>query len=317
MHDHHDHSHDHGHKHRHTHAHDHHHAPKDFGRAFMVGLSLNIGFVLAETTAGMMGNSMALIADAGHNLGDVLGLVVAWAGVTLAKRKPDPRFTFGLGKSSVLAAIANAMLLLVAVGVITVEAIERLRNPAPVATTLVMAVAACGVLVNGVTAWMFSGGSKTDINIRAAFLHMAADAAISAGVVVAGFVIMLTGMTWIDPAMSLLLNAVIVWGAWNVLKTAAVMILSAVPHDRNLDEIKASLMRLPGVRDVTDLHVWPLSSQDVALSCHLVIPAGHPGDAFLTEAARLMKSRFSITHPTFQIDLESRGACPLHAKETA
>lgn len=324
-HDHHhddDHSHDHAHDKDHAHAHgnrrhghNHHghdHAPNDFGRAFAIGLILNIGFVIAEAIFGLLGNSMALLADAGHNLGDVLGLVVAWAGVSLAKRGPSARFTFGLGKTSVLAALINAMFLLVAVGAITYEAIVRFFNPEPVATTTVMIVAAAGVLVNGVTALMFASGRKGDINIRGAFLHMAADAGISAGVVIAGFVIALTGLVWLDPLMSIVLNAVIIWGTWDLLKSATTMALSGVPHDIDIEDVRASLLRLPGVTEVCDLHVWALSTRDKALSCHLVMPAGHPGDAFLTEAARLMRSRYEIGHPTFQIDLEKRANCPLH-----
>jgi cobalt-zinc-cadmium efflux system protein len=313
----HDHDHAHGKDHGHAHhghkrdAHGHDHAPKDFGRAFAIGLTLNIGFVIAEVVFGILGNSMALLADAGHNVGDVLGLIVAWAGMTLSRRGPTARFTFGLGKSSVLAALLNAMFLLVAVGAITFEAIQRLLNPEPVATTTVMIVAAAGVVVNGVTALMFASGSKNDINIRGAFLHMAADAGISAGVVVAGAVIALTGLVWIDPAMSLLLNAVIIWGTWGLLKSASAMALSAVPHEIDIEDVRAALMRLPDVRDVCDLHVWALSTRDIAMSCHLVMPAGHPGDAFLTEAARVMKARFDINHPTFQIDFDRRTSCPL------
>lgn len=309
----HDHGHSHRHKHGHGHGHAHDHAPADFGRAFAIGLTLNIAFVIIEVAFGILGNSMALLADAGHNLSDVLGLLVAWAGLTLAKRPPSERFTFGLGKSSVLAALLNAMFLLLAVGAITVEAVQRLLNPAPVATTTMMLVAAAGVVVNGVTAWMFARGSKGDINIRGAFLHMAADAGISAGVVVAGFVISLTGLIWIDPAMSLVLNLVIIWGTWSLLKSATAMALSGVPQDTDLADVRAALMRLPGVQDVCDLHVWSLSTRDRAMSCHLIMPSGHPGDAFLTEAARVMKARFEIIHPTFQIDFEKRAECPLHA----
>ena len=308
---------DHGHTHAtggHHHAgHGHDHAPRDFGRAFAFGLTLNIGFVIAETIYGLLGNSMALLADAGHNLGDVLGLIVAWAGLTLSRRGPSARFTFGLGTSSVLAALLNAIFLLVAVGAITYGAVQRLLHPEPVATTMVMMVAAAGVVVNGVTALMFAGGSKGDINIRGAFLHMAADAAISAGVVVAGLIIALTGLVWIDPAMSLLLNAVIIWGTWGLLKSAGAMALAGVPHDLEVEDVRATLLRLPGVQEVCDLHVWSLSTRDIAMSCHLVMPTGHPGDAFLTEVARLLKSRFQINHPTLQIDFERRAAaCPLH-----
>lgn len=300
----------HSHSHDHDHA-GHDHAPRDFGRAFAIGLTLNISFVIAETIYGILGNSMALLADAGHNLGDVLGLIVAWAGVTLAKRRPSSRFTFGLGQSSVLAALLNSLFLLVAVGAITFEAVLRLLNPEPVATTTVMIIATLGVLVNGLTAMMFASGRKGDINIRGAFLHMAADAGISAGVVVAAGVIALTGLVWIDPTMSLVLNFVIIWGVWGLLKSSGAMALAGVPQDIEIEEVRAALLRLPEVREVCDLHVWPLSTRDVAMSCHLVMPSGHPGDAFLTEAARVMKARFDINHPTFQIDFEKRSDCPL------
>ena len=312
MHDHHHHDH-HGHGHKHHHGHHHDHTPKDFGRAFMVGLVLNIGFVIAETAAGIIGNSMALIADAGHNAFDVVGLMVAWAGLSLAKRKPSARFTFGLGKTSVLAAFINGMLLLVAVGAITIEAVQRLMTPQPVATNMMMAVAAAGVVINGITAFMFAGGAKSDINIRGAFIHMAGDAAISAGVVIAGFVISLTGLVWIDPLMSLVLNIVIVIGTWGLLTQASRMALAGVPDDVDPEAIRSTLLGLPGVRDVCDMHVWSLSTQDKAMSCHLVMPAGHPGDAFLVEAARIMKARHKIAHPTFQIDLERQVDCPLLA----
>ena len=279
----------------------------------MVGLVLNIGFVIAETAAGIIGNSMALIADAGHNAFDVVGLMVAWAGLSLAKRKPSARFTFGLGKTSVLAAFINGMLLLVAVGAITIEAVQRLMTPQPVATNMMMAVAAAGVVINGITAFMFAGGAKSDINIRGAFIHMAGDAAISAGVVIAGFVISLTGLVWIDPLMSLVLNIVIVIGTWGLLTQASRMALAGVPDDVDPEAIRSTLLGLPGVRDVCDMHVWSLSTQDKAMSCHLVMPAGHPGDAFLVEAARIMKARHKIAHPTFQIDLERQVDCPLLA----
>lgn len=315
-HGHHDHHHGHGHKHGHHHGHGHHHhhhdhAPKDFGKAFLIGLILNVSFVIAEVVAGMIGNSMALIADAGHNAFDVLGLIVAWAGMNFAKRPPNARYSFGLGKSSVLAAFINGMLLLVAVGAITIEAVQRLMNPAPVATNLMMAVAAAGVVVNGITAFMFARGAKSDINIRGAFIHMAGDAAISAGVVVAGLIISITGLVFIDPMMSLVLNVVIVWSTWGLLISASRMALSGVPDDVDPDAIRSTLLGLPGVREVCDLHVWSLSTQEKAMTCHLVMPAGHPGDAFLIEAARIMKARYKIGHPTFQIDLERQVNCPL------
>lgn len=309
-------SHDHDHakaapSHAHHHGHGHDHAPKDFGAAFAIGLTLNIGFVVAETIFGLVGNSVALLADAGHNLGDVLGLIVAWVGVILSKRRPNARFTFGLGKSSILAALLNAMFLLVAVGAIGLEAIQRLLHPEPVATGLVMVVAAVGVLVNGVTAWMFAGGSKGDINIRGAYLHMAADAGISAGVVVAGFVISLTGWLWLDPVMSLVLNVVILWGTWGLMKSALTMVLSGVPDGTDLDDVRSYLLSLPGVTDIGDLHVWSLSTKDTALSVHLIMPGGHPGDALLSTACHELAERFRINHPTFQVDLTKGAPCPL------
>ncbi|MDB5596165.1 MAG: czcD2 [Hyphomicrobiales bacterium] len=324
-----DHTHDHPHKSvaaspaPHGHAphgqghHHHDHAPQDFGKAFAIGLVLNGGFVIVEVIYGLIGNSVALLADAGHNLGDVLGLVVAWVGVILSRRKPSARFTYGLGKSSILAALLNAMFLLVAVGAISWEAIQRMISPEPVATTMVMVIAAIGVLVNGVTAWMFASGRKGDINVRAAFVHMAADAGLSAGVVLAGFVIAMTGLFWIDPLMSLLLNAVILWSTWDLLKSATTMVLSGVPEGTDLGELREFLLGVPGVTDVRDLHVWSLSTKDVALTCHLVMPDGHPGDAVLLEAAHELEEHFSINHPTFQIDVGREVSCPLHPARPA
>ncbi|MDB5649312.1 MAG: czcD [Hyphomicrobiales bacterium] len=295
-----------------VHGHGHDHAPKDFGKAFAIGLILNTGFVVVEVIYGLLGNSVALLADAGHNLGDVLGLVVAWIGVILSRRKPSARFTYGLGKSSILAALLNAMFLLVAVGAIGWEAIQRMIAPEPVATTTVMVIAAIGVFVNGITAWMFASGRKGDINVRAAFIHMAADAGLSAGVVLAGFIIAMTGLFWIDPMMSLVLNAVILWSTWDLLKSATTMVLSGVPEGTDMGELRTYLLSLPGVTDVRHLHVWSLSTRDVALTCHLVMPDGHPGDAMLAEAAAEVKEHFSINHPTFQIDVGRAGTCPIH-----
>jgi cobalt-zinc-cadmium efflux system protein len=268
------------HDHNHAHGPDGHiHAPANFGPAFAIGISLNTAFVIVEGIFGYASNSMALVADAGHNLSDVLGLVVAWVAVILSNRAPSPRFTYGLRGSSILAALFNAVFLLVAVGAIGWEAIQRLLHPEPVAGVTVMVVAAVGILINGITAWLFASGSKGDLNIRGAYLHMAADAAVSMGVVVAGLVILITGWTWLDAATSLAISAVIVWGTWGLLRDSAAMSMSAVPPGIDPAAVRGHLEKCAGVTQVHDLHIWPMSTTEVALTCHLVIPAGQPGDA--------------------------------------
>jgi cobalt-zinc-cadmium efflux system protein len=305
----HEHARDHG-----DHAHDsrtHVHAPASFGTAFAIGIGLNTAFVILEVIFGFVSNSMALIADAGHNLSDVLGLVVSWVAVMLSKRTPSARFTYGLRGSSILAALFNAMFLLVIVGAIAWEAIQRLMNPEPVAGITVMIVAAAGISVNGLTAWLFASGRKGDLNIRAAYLHMAADAVVSAGVVVAGIVILFTGWTWLDAATSLVISAVIVWGTWGVLRDGAAMSLSAVPSDIDPGAVRGYLESCGGVAQVHDLHIWSMSTTEVALTCHLVIPAGAPGDAYLMEIARKLKHDFGIQHPTLQVETDLDTPCVL------
>ena len=312
-HDGHDHDgHDHGHDHDHgAHRGGHVHAPASFGKAFAIGVALNVGFVVVEAVYGVLSNSMALLADAGHNLGDVLGLLVAWLASELVKRAPSDRFTYGLRGSSILAALFNAVFLLVTVGAISWEAILRLGSPEPVAERTVMIVAAIGIAVNGVTAWLFASGGKHDINLRGAFLHMASDALVSAGVVVAGLVILLTGWLWLDPVVSLAINAIIVWGTWGLLRDSLGMSMAAVPTQIDPSALRAFLSSREGVAAIHDLHVWPVSTTETALTCHLVMPAGHPGDAFLhTLAAELAKS-FKIGHPTIQIEIEPQLACAL------
>ena len=317
-HDHDGHVHAHDHDHDHDHAHDHGaqrgghvHAPASFGKAFAIGVALNVGFVVVEAVYGVLSNSMALLADAGHNLGDVLGLLVAWLASELVKRAPSDRFTYGLRGSSILAALFNAVFLLVTVGAISWEAIQRLGSPQPVAERTVMIVAAIGIAVNGVTAWLFASGGKHDINLRGAFLHMASDALVSAGVVVAGLVILLTGWLWLDPVVSLAINAIIVWGTWGLLRDSLGMSMAAVPTQIDPSALRAFLSSREGVAAIHDLHVWPVSTTEIALTCHLVMPAGHPGDAFLhTLAAELAKS-FKIGHPTIQIEIEPQLACAL------
>lgn len=312
-HEHDDHDHHHGADRGHGHdlSHGHAHAPKDFGMAFAVGTALNLGFVVIEAAYGILANSMALLADAGHNLSDVFGLLMAWGAATLAKRAPSLRFTYGLRSSSILAALANAIFLLVAVGAIVWEAVYRLAAPEPVASSTVMIVAAIGIVVNGITAWLFASGSKDDINIRGAFLHMAADALVSVGVVIAGAVIAVTAWLWIDPVVSLVIAAVIIYGTWDLLKESAGLALHGVPPGIDAASVRAHLERLPGVTNVHDLHIWPMSTTETALTCHLVMPAGHPGDDFLVQAADGLHDTFEIEHATLQVELAPCAGCCL------
>ncbi|HEY5082674.1 MAG TPA: cation diffusion facilitator family transporter [Bauldia sp.] len=297
--------------HSHDHAHGHGHAPADFGRAFAIGIALNTGFVVIEGLFGFFANSVALLADAGHNLSDVLGLVVAWVAAELAKRAPTTRFTYGLGGSSILAALFNSMFLLVAVGAIGWEAILRLMHPEPVGETVVIVVAIIGIFVNGITAWLFVSGRKSDLNIRGAFLHMAADATVSAGVVIAGFAILLTGWQWLDPLVSLAIVAVILASTWGLLRDSVAMTLSAVPAEIEPAAVRGALVALPGVSGLHDLHIWPMSTTDISMTAHLVMPAGHPGDAFLMNAAAAMQDHFGIGHVTLQVETSVDTACAL------
>ena len=296
------------------HEHDHHHAhgPADFGRAFAIGTALNLGFVLLEGTAGFLTDSVALLADAGHNLSDVLGLLVAWAGVELAKRPASKRFTYGLRGSSILAALTNSVLLLVAVGAIAWEAIGRFSDPPAIAGGTVMIVAGLGIVVNLSTALLFARGRKSDINIRGAYLHMAADAAVSAGVVIGGGLILLTGSEWIDPAVSLVIVAVILWSTWGLARELLTMVLQAVPDGIDADAVRSTLASLPGVARVHDLHIWPMSTTEAALTAHLVMPGGHPGDAFLIDLQHRLAHDFRIDHTTVQIELGEGAECRLH-----
>jgi cobalt-zinc-cadmium efflux system protein len=254
---------------------------------------------------------MALLADAGHNLSDVFGLLMAWGAATVAKRAPTNRFTYGLRSSSILAALVNAILLLIAVGAIALEAVQRFSHPEATAGITVMIVAAIGIVINTATALMFFSGGREDINIRGAFLHMAADAAISLGVVLAGLAIVLTGVLWIDPVVSLVIAAIIVWGTWSLLRDSVNLALHGVPSGIDVTAVRAFLAGLPGVASVHDLHVWPMSTTETALTCHLVMPAGHPGDAFLVGAAETLARRFKIGHPTMQIEKGDGHACAL------
>ena len=281
-------------------GHSHHHHD-DFSRAFALGIALNVGFVLVETVFGFAANSMALLADAGHNLSDVLGLLVAWAGGLMARTGSSPRFTYGLKKASILAALVNALFLLVAVGAIGAEAMRRLFHPSSTEGGVVMIVAAIGVAVNGVTALLFSRGHH-DINIRGAFLHMAADALVSVAVVFSGLVILWTGQRWVDPVMSLVVAIVILWGSIGLLKESVWMSLAGVPAGIDVDQVEAALSELDGVETVHDLHIWPLSTTETALTAHLVAPDTPSTDALLQEARTMLHDRYRIEHCTLQIE---------------
>jgi cobalt-zinc-cadmium efflux system protein len=300
-HDHHGHSHDHGHT----------HAPANFGAAFAVGIVLNLAFVVVGATAGVIGHSMALIADAGHNLGDVLGLAVAWTAALLARRAPSSRFTYGLRSSSILAALFNAVFLLIATGAIALEAVHRIAMPEPTAGKLVMLIAAIGIAINTGTALLFLRGRHGDLNIRGAFLHMAGDAAVSAGVVIAGGLIVLTGRTWIDPAASLLVCTVIVAGTWSLLRDALNMTLHGVPAGIDTAKVSDYLAACPGVCALHDLHIWPMSTTETALTAHLVYPDGHPGDETLHAIAESLRHDFGIAHATLQVEVSTDADCAL------
>jgi len=301
--------------HNHAHGHSHAHAPKSFGFAFAIGVTLNTAFVVIEAIFGVIGNSTALLADATHNLSDVLGLLVAWAAVGLSRRPPSARFTYGLRGSSILAALFNAMFLLVAVGGIGWEALQRISQPEPVAELTVIVVALVGIVINGATAWLFVSGRKDDINIEGAFLHMAADAAVSAGVVIAAIIILFTGWFWIDPAVSLIICVVILWGTWGLLKGSMQMSLDAVPAGIDPVAVRAFLQARSGVAELHDLHIWPMSTTETALTCHLVMPGGHPGDHFILETARELQHQFKIGHSTVQIETSMATACTLAPEE--
>lgn len=301
------HSHAHGDAHGHAHGGaGHSHAPADFGRAFAIGVVLNSGFVLVEAAAGLWTGSMALVADAGHNLSDVLSLLLAWGAATLAKRPPSARFTYGFKASTILAALANAMLLLVALGVILMETLQRFRDPQPVEAGVVMVVAGIGILINTGTALLFIRGRKDDINIRGAFLHMAADALVSLGVVIAGALIWWTGVLWIDPLTSLIIVVVIAWGTWGLLRDSVVMSMLAVPDSVDAEGVRAYLAGLDGVEAVHDLHIWPLSTTETALTAHLVMPAGHPDDQRLREIADECRKQHNIGHVTLQVEIDGQ-----------
>jgi cobalt-zinc-cadmium efflux system protein len=305
------HSHDHeaehsGHDHGHAHA-----PPKDFTLAFKVGIGLSSTIVVLQAVFGYIANSMALMADAGHNLSDVLSLVVAWGAASLARRPATERFTYGLRGSSIIAALFNALFLLLVMGGIAWEAIRRFSEPAIVDGRIVMAVAGAGIVISGFSAYLFSSGREHDLNLRGAFLHMLSDALVSFGVVVAGGLIFLTGRHWLDPAVTLVIVGVIVYGTWGLLKDSIGMAMAAVPPGIEPNRVSDYLANLPGVSAIHDLHIWPMSTTETALTCHLIMPNGHPGDVFVCEAAEELRQRFRIEHATLQVEVSAASDCVL------
>jgi cobalt-zinc-cadmium efflux system protein len=305
------HDHDHSHHGHGPHGHAHGHTPVNFGRAFAFATALNLGLVVVQVAYGLIADSMALLADAGHNFGDAIGLVLAWIAYTLGRVRSSERFTYGFRSASILSAFANAVLLLVATGAIAWEALRRFADPPEVAGATVIIVAAAGIVINGLSAWILVAGQKHDLNIRGAFLHLVADAAVSVGVVVGGALIVATGWNWIDPAASLVIAVVIVWGTWGLLRESFELSMQAVPKGIVLAEVRTYLEGLPGIGGVHHLHVWAMSTTENALTVHLVFPAGHPGDAFLARVSDELSHRFRIHHPTMQIEIADGETCAI------
>jgi cobalt-zinc-cadmium efflux system protein len=287
------------------------HGAATFGRAFAIGVSLNLIYVIVQVLFGIRANSVALLADAIHNFGDVLGLLLSWGAIALATHSPTPRFTYGLRGSSILAALVNGAALLLVTGGIAWESVQRLFEPAPVTGGIVIAVAALGIVVNVLTAWLFQAGRKDDLNIRAAFLHMAADAVVSLGVVLAGIGIVFTNWLWLDPAVSLIVAAVIVVGTWRLLRDSVRLALDAVPEGIEIDLVRLYLAGLPGIAEVHDLHIWGMSTTDNALTVHLVMPQGHPGDSFVSGICEHLHNAFRISHATIQVETDPSHPCAL------
>lgn len=285
---------------------EHHYHSANYGRAFAIGIALNVLFVLVEAYYGWLSDSLALLSDAGHNLSDVLGLMIAWGGFYLGNLRPSRKHTYGLGRATIMAAMFNALLLLVVVGGIAWEAISRFTHPVPIQGGIVMLVAAIGVVINGITAWLFISGNKNDLNLRSAFLHMAADALVSLGVVIAGALFIWTGWAWLDPAISLVIALVILLGTWGLLRQALHLSLDGVPASVDLDAVKSYLSTLPQVSEVHDLHVWAMSTSEIALTVHLVMCNGYPGDDFLHRVAEELHHEFAIQHPTIQIETAAK-----------
>ncbi len=297
-----------------SHSHDH---GTDFGRAFAIGVALNSAFIAAEVVFGLFSHSLTLLADAGHNLGDVLGLLMAWAATNLQNRSATERYTYGLRRTSVLAALFNALLLLVSVGAIGWEAVRRIVHPEPVAGLTIIWVAAAGVLVNGITAWMFASGRKGDLNIRGAFLHMAADAAVSVGVVIAGLILLRTGWTLVDPISSLLIVAIILYGTWGLFRDSINLSLDAVPEGIDLEAVRSWLEELPEVATLHHLHVWGLSTTEAACTAHIVKHDPQLDDDLLRRIADGLHDHFGIEHTTVQFESAHGPDCPMESEHAA
>lgn len=284
------------------HHHHHHEHQHNYNSAFLIGTILNLGFVIIETTVGIFSNSLALLADAGHNFSDVLGLLLAWGASWLVKHPPSQRFTYGWRRSSILAALLNAIILLLAMGAITWEAIQRLTNPTAIPGQTIIIVAIIGVVINTSTALLFMSGSHGDLNIRGAFFHMAADALVSVGVVIAGIAILTTGWLWFDPVISLIIVAVVIFGTWQLFQDSLHLALDGVPQGITLQAVETYLSEIEGVNEVHDLHIWAMSTTETALTVHLVMCNGHPGDEFLADVVQKLKEKFAIAHATIQIE---------------
>lgn len=296
------HPHAHDEDHDHDHGHTHSHAPKNFDRAFAIGIALNISFVVLEAIFGVLANSLALLADAGHNLGDILGLLLAWGASVLVRKSPTQRHTYGLRRASILAALINALILLLAVGAIAWEGVLRFSHPETVDNNIVIWVAAVGVLINGFTAWLFMSGRKHELNIRGAYLHMAADAAISLGVVFAAIAMLLTGWLWLDPVLSLVIAVIIGISTWGLLREALNLALDAVPESVHSAKVEAYLASLPGIQAVHDLHIWAMSTTETALTVHLIKPDALIDDALLVQINDELREHFDIQHTTVQFE---------------
>jgi cobalt-zinc-cadmium efflux system protein len=302
----HSHQHDHHHGHDHGHHHGHSHTPATFGTAFALATALNVALVVIQVVYGALAHSMALLADAGHNAGDVLALLLAWGSHAVSQRHPTERYTYGFRSTSIMAALINATALLIITGAIALAAIERVFAPQPVGGVTVMAVAAFAILINGAAAALLARGNSRDLNVYGAFLHLLSDAAVSAGVVLAGMLILLTGWLWVDPAASLIISGVIVWSTWGLLRHAAKLTLQGVPPQIDPGAVRIYLQSLPAVAEVHDLHIWPMSTTETALTCHLVMPDGYPETDFLVSVYAGLQEQFGIEHPTIQIERGDR-----------
>lgn len=303
------------HNHSHGHHHGHSHTPANYGFAFGVGIILNTIFIIVEVVYGILGDSLALLADAGHNISDVLGLVIAWVAVWLGKKAPTDKRTYGFKRSSILSALFNAVFLLVAIGAIAWEAIHRFSSPQPVAGKTVIIVAIIGIVINTITALLFMSGRKNDLNIRGAFMHMAADAVVSLGVVIAGFIILWTGWQWLDPMVSLGISIVILFGTWGLLKESINLSMDAVPEGIDINQIKDYLMKIPTITEVHDLHVWGMSTTESALTVHLIRSEIDDNDELLQKLTKELHDQFGIEHATIQIE-KGTFSCSLQPEGT-